>query len=95
MKFVTVRELRGNSAKVWRDLEENGELVITSNGRPVAIVTPTDEQGLEQSLRDLRQLRALRAVQQMQQHSLATGKSRLRAEDIQAEIAAVRRERRP
>ncbi|MGH8453147.1 MAG: type II toxin-antitoxin system Phd/YefM family antitoxin [Nevskiales bacterium] len=94
MKFLTVRELRGKSAQVWRDLKESGELVITNNGRPVAIVTPTDERGLEESLRDLRQARALRAARQMQQASLAAGTNRLRTKEIEAEITGARRGRR-
>jgi len=94
MKFVTVRDLRGSSAQLWRDLKEKGELVVTNNGRPVAIVTPTDEAGLEESLRDLRQARALRAVRQMQEASLESGRNQLRPKEIEAEIAAVRRGRR-
>ena len=94
MKFVTVRELRGSSAKVWRDLKEQDELVVTSNGRPVAILTPTDERGLEESLRELRQARALSAVRRMQEASMASGRNRLSAREIEQEIRAVRRGRR-
>lgn len=94
MKFVTVRDLRANSARVWKELQQEGELVVTSNGRPVAIVTPTDERQLEQSLRDLRQARALRAVRQMQTAARDAGKDRLGLKEIDAEIAAVRRARR-
>jgi len=29
MKFVSVRDLRGKSADIWRDLPEEREMVIT------------------------------------------------------------------
>ena len=39
MRFVSVRDLRGNSAQVWRLLADEKEMVITSNGKPVAILS--------------------------------------------------------
>ena len=50
MKFVSVRDLRGKSADIWRELPEEREMVITSNGRPVAILAAVNESNLEQSL---------------------------------------------
>ncbi|NTW89032.1 MAG: type II toxin-antitoxin system Phd/YefM family antitoxin, partial [Desulfobulbaceae bacterium] len=38
MKFLSVRDLRGKSAQIWKDLPEEREMVITSNGRPIAIL---------------------------------------------------------
>ena len=34
MKFVSVRDLRGKAADIWRALPGEREMVITSNGRP-------------------------------------------------------------
>lgn len=42
MKFISVHELRGKSAQVWRDLAEERELVIIRNGKPIAIVSATE-----------------------------------------------------
>ena len=50
MKFVTVRDLRGRSAEVWRELAVEHEMVVTSNGKPIAILTSTSEETFEQSL---------------------------------------------
>jgi len=33
MKFLSVRDLRGKSAQIWKRLPEEREMVITSNGR--------------------------------------------------------------
>jgi len=38
MKFVTVRDLRLKAAKVWKQLQKEKEMVITSNGKPIALL---------------------------------------------------------
>jgi prevent-host-death family protein len=94
MKFVTVRDLRGRSAEVWRELAIEHEMVVTSNGKPIAILTSTSEETFEQSLRDVRQARAMRAVSEIQQRSVANRQDALSEDDIETEIAEVRAERR-
>lgn len=94
MRFITVRDLRSKSAQVWRDLEDQGDLVITSNGKPIAILTSTDEARFEQSLRELRQARALRSVKQLQEQSVRAGRDKVSTEEIEAEIDTVREARR-
>jgi len=93
MRFVTVRELRSQSAKVWRHLAEEGDLVITSNGKPVAILSAVSQQNVEESLDAFRRARAVAAVEAMQQRSVAAGTHRLTQEDLRAEIVAVRKSR--
>lgn len=94
MKFVSVRDLRGKSADIWRELPEEREMVITSNGRPVAILAAVNESNLEESLAAFRQTRAIDAVASVQRRSVARGADALTSEDIDAEIAAVREARR-
>ena len=93
MRFISVRDLRGRSGEVWGELDRERELVITSNGKPIAILTATDERHFEESLRDLRQARAMRAVKEIQEESIAAGRDKMSEEDIEAEIAAVRKGR--
>jgi prevent-host-death family protein len=93
MKFVSVRDLRGKSAEVWRDLPDEREMVITSNGRPVAILASVNESNLEESLSAFRQARAVDAVAALQRRSVAAGLDKLSAEDIAAEITDVRKNR--
>ncbi|MGB4592215.1 MAG: type II toxin-antitoxin system Phd/YefM family antitoxin [Coriobacteriia bacterium] len=90
MKFVSVRDLRGKSADIWRDLPEEREMVITSNGRPVAILAAVSETNLEESLAAFRQARAVDAVAALQRKSIARGTDALADSDIAAEVAAVR-----
>jgi antitoxin (DNA-binding transcriptional repressor) of toxin-antitoxin stability system len=94
MKFVSVRDLRGRSAEIWRELPGEREMVITSNGRPVAILATVSESNLEESLAAFRQARAVEAVSSMQRRAVATGADAITAADIEVEIAVVRAARK-
>ncbi len=93
MRFISVRELRSRSADVWRQLAEEPDVVVTSNGKPVAILSAVSSAGVEESLSALRRARAIAAVEAMQSQSVAAGKHRLGQAVIQDEIAAVRKGR--
>jgi antitoxin (DNA-binding transcriptional repressor) of toxin-antitoxin stability system len=94
MRFVTVRELRSQSADVWRRLAKEPEMVITSNGKPVAILSAVSPGGLEESLAALRRARALGAVEAMQMQSVAARRHQMGQNAVEAEIAAVRKDRK-
>ncbi len=94
MRFISVRELRTKSAQVWRELDQQRELVITSNGKPIAIVSATDEESFEQSLAEIRQARAIRAVKQLQEQSTTKNLDKLSGKEIDQEIAAARKSRK-
>lgn len=94
MKFLTVRDLRANSAAVWRDLATEHEMVVTSNGRPVAVLTAVNEGNVEESLRAWRRVRAQQAVAAIQQASVQNGTDHLTMAQIDAEIRQTRRARR-
>ena len=93
MEFVSVRELRSRSAAVWSSLAREKDLVVTSNGKPIAVLSATTASTLEASLAALRQARAQLAVSAMQQRARETGADRMTLEDVNAEIDAVRRNR--
>ncbi len=93
MRFVTVRDLRGKSAQVWQRLSNEKEMVITSNGKPIAILSAASEGSLEESLAAFRQARAIRAVTSLQQRSVEIGTDQMSLEGINAEIKAERKKR--
>lgn len=93
MRFISVRELRGKSAEVWRGLSREGDVVVTSKGKPIALLSAASEETLESSLKTVRRVRALTAVQRMQADAVKNGLNRTSLADINAEIAAVRRGR--
>jgi antitoxin (DNA-binding transcriptional repressor) of toxin-antitoxin stability system len=90
MKFVSVRDLRGKSAEVWKELPEEREMIITSNGRPIAILAAINESNLEESLSAFRQARAVEAVAGLQRRSAGNGTDKITMDEIDAEIKAVR-----
>lgn len=93
MKFVTVRDLRGRSGDLWRRLEAERELVVTSNGRPMAILSVVGGDDAEETLRAVRRARGMQALSALQRRSVERGANRLTPRAIEAEIRAVRRKR--
>ena len=93
MKFISVRDLRGKSAVVWKELPVEREIVVTSNGRPIAILSAVSESNLEESLSAIRQARAAEAVMSLQRRSVEEGTDSIAMEEIDAEIKAVRKKR--
>jgi antitoxin (DNA-binding transcriptional repressor) of toxin-antitoxin stability system len=93
MKFLSVRDLRSKSAQVWQDLPSERELIITSNGRPIAILAAINESNLEESLTAFRQARAVEAVASLQRRSADQGTNNLTLDEIDTEIRAVRKSR--
>lgn len=93
MKTISVRDLRSKSAQVWRELQREKDMVITSKGRPVGVLTCANEADLERTLTSLRRARAMVALLEAQVASVKAGRDRLSLKEINAEIAAVRRKR--
>lgn len=93
MKFITVRDLRGRSGQVWNKLAREREVVLTSNGKPIAILSAVSEETLEESLAAVRRARAVAAVEKLQRQSVQAGTDKLSSAEIAAEIRAVRKAR--
>ena len=93
MRFVSVRDLRGKSSEIWRRVRAEKDMVVTSNGRPIAILSVVSEDSVEESLAAIRQARAVQAVAALQRSSVASGRDRLSQAVIDKEIRAVRRAR--
>ena len=93
MKFVSVRELRLKPGDVWKAAKKEKDLILTSNGRPIAILTGVDEETFEEELEVIQRARALRAFDTIHKESLEKGTHRMTEEEIQREINAVRRRR--
>ncbi len=90
---MSVRDLRSKSAKVWQDLPSERELIITSNGRPIAILAAINESNLEESLNAFRQARAVDAVASLQRRSVINETHAITNDEIDAEIKAARKSR--
>ena len=90
MKFVSVRDLRLKPGDVWKLAKREKDLVITANGRPMAILTGVDEDTFEEELDVIQRARALKALDSIHRDSVTKGTNRISNEEIRSEIDAVR-----
>jgi antitoxin (DNA-binding transcriptional repressor) of toxin-antitoxin stability system len=93
MKFISVRDFRSKPTKIWKDLKKSDEMILTSNGKPIALLTSVSEDSLENALQMARKAKAMTALYSLQMGSVQKGKDKIDLEEINKEIAAVRRER--
>jgi antitoxin (DNA-binding transcriptional repressor) of toxin-antitoxin stability system len=93
MKFLSVRDLKTKSSQVWKDLPDQKEMIVTSNGRPIALLSSINENNLEQVLTAFRHARATNAVATVQYESTQKGTDKISLDEINAEIGAVRSKR--
>jgi len=94
MKFVTVRDFRTGSANIWATLPQEQEMIITNNGKPVALLTPISDKTLEETLSAVRRAKAINAVKLLQQQSVRNGTDKMTLEEINAEIKRAWKERK-
>ena len=94
MKFLSVRDLKTKSSQVWKELPDQKDMVITSNGRPIAILSSITENNLEQVLSAFRQARAMEAVTSIQYESVRKGTDKITMAEIDYEIKSSRSKRK-
>ena len=94
MEFVTIRDLRLKPAEVWDKLRQQREIILTSNGRPVAVIAGVGENDVEETVTALRRARAQAAVARMRRVAAERGVDKLSTAEIESEIVRSRQERR-
>jgi antitoxin (DNA-binding transcriptional repressor) of toxin-antitoxin stability system len=93
MRFISVRELHTKPKEIWSKIQGE-EVVITSNGKPIALLSRVTEENLTKTLRAIRRSRALIALEEMQKKSIKSGLDKLTGSDIESEIRDVRKSRK-
>ncbi|MHB1347874.1 MAG: type II toxin-antitoxin system Phd/YefM family antitoxin [Candidatus Humimicrobiaceae bacterium] len=93
MKFVSVRDFRIRPGDVWKQLKIYKDIVITSNGKPIAIINPVEDENLENSIAALRRARALLALEEIQKKAELKALDKLTEDEIEEEIKSARSER--
>ena len=93
MSTISIDDLQKQPVGLWLQSVDKGDLVLTSQGRPVAVLLPIHAESLESTLSTLRSVRAAQALAALQQAAAANGTCDLSTEDIDAEIAAARQSR--
>jgi PHD/YefM family antitoxin component YafN of YafNO toxin-antitoxin module len=89
MNFFTARDLRTIPKSIWRTLADSGEVVITNNGKPTALMLNISEDNFDETIRAVRQAKAMLAFNHLR--GLAAARGFMPDEDIEAETAAARR----
>lgn len=92
MRFISVRDLRTKSTQIWKQLSEEHDMVLTSNGRPIAMLTAIDETNFEETLKNLRTAQTMMSVHNMQMQSVKNGLDKLTLDEINNIINEVRKE---
>ena len=94
MKFMSIRDLRNESGLIQRSVEEES-VALTTNGKPFALViglgAEDDPAELE---RVIRRARAEWAISRIRKRAQRYGLDGMSMEEIDAEIAAARAERK-
>ena len=94
MEFISMREFTASPRETQKRLAVNGELVVTNNGAPNMLVIDIANRDFLKLLDYLRRQEALDILHQVQTTSVRNGKSELNMDEINAEIAAYREEKR-
>ena len=86
MRFVTVRDFRTSPGKIWKLLPVEQEMVITNNGKPIALLTPLSDENLENTVKAVRTARAINSVKRKQEISIRNKNNLLCEEEILKEF---------
>ena len=92
MKFVSSREIRINPEPIFEAAEEGDEIIITSLGKPVALLVGVDDD-LEETVRLFRRAKTRTAVSRMRRAAAREGSAGMDRAEIEAEIGVARNER--
>jgi antitoxin (DNA-binding transcriptional repressor) of toxin-antitoxin stability system len=93
MKYVATRELR-NRPGAFQDLVDDEEVVLTSSGKPFALVIGVDNESLEETVRLVRRVRAEQALSRLRKRAAERGLNKLTHGEVETEVQAARRARR-
>lgn len=92
MNFYSVRDLRTAPKTVWDNLESGGDVIITNNGKPTALMFRVEDGKLEETINAVRGARAMRSFNAMSK--TADKRGRMSNSEIEKEIAVARNEKK-
>ena len=94
MEFMTVRELSKSPKDTLTRLSKDGKAVLTSNGKPQALIFKIDGESFERTLSLLQKLEFMQNLDEMRFTSMRNGNADMSLDEINAEIASARKERK-
>jgi antitoxin (DNA-binding transcriptional repressor) of toxin-antitoxin stability system len=90
MRFITVRDFRTSSSSIWKNLPSEREMIVTNNGKPIALLTPLTDKTLEDTVSAVRRATAINAVKKMQEISKELGNDKMTLDEINTVITNTR-----
>ena len=90
MRFMSVRELAKSTNQLKEALIDDGKIVVTSAGKPTALMIQVSEANFEETLALLNQLMLSKSVRDMRQIAAQNGLENLSMDEINQEIAQCR-----
>jgi hypothetical protein len=94
MEFVPYRVLRNQPSELRKKLEEKGELVVTVDGEPMAIMLQIPKGSLEDLVLLLSQVRAQLAVAIIREQARKSGLNKMTVEQVNVLVKETRAARR-
>jgi hypothetical protein len=95
MQFVPYRMLRNEPAALRKKLESEGELIVTVDGKPFALmINLNDSENIQDTLLMVSRLKAQMAVRSIRSQAHKKGKDKMTLKDVNALIKKTRMERK-
>jgi hypothetical protein len=94
MEFVPYRMLRNQPSELRKKLDEKGELIVTVDGEPMAVMLQIPKGSLEDLVLLLSQVRAQLAVAAIRDRARKRGQSNMTVEQADALVGKTRQARR-
>lgn len=96
MEFIPYRMLRNEPSALRKKLADEGELIVTVEGKPFAVMIDlTSNESMEDVLLMVSRLRAQMAVREMRSQSRRNKLDKMADEEIDALIQTTRARRKP
>lgn len=94
MRYLTIQAFRKNTAQIRKDLQKELGIILTSRGKPFALMASVSPDRLAEEVAAYRHQRAPMLCEQTDADAKAKGTRRWTMREIEAEIARARAERR-
>ena len=93
MQFVPYRDLRNEPSALRKKLASEGELVVTVDNKPFAMLINLDDENLQEILLMVSRLRAQMAARSIRSEARRNGLDKMNLKDVNAIIKKARADR--
>lgn len=94
MQFVPYRDLRNEPSALRKKLASEGELVVTVDNKPFAVMINLDDENIQDILLMVSRLRAQMAARSIRSNARRDGLDKMTLKDVNAVIKKTRADRK-